>query len=150
MDGEDFARAVSALSEATEVEYVNAILEFAAKCFTGFNEQKRSRLGQAAQGRLHVRSTADAPQIAALKAVHEAQDLTPIPDALTALANMTGVRVTRPELYHEVDSKLEKVQPLSRVPPPLLAGVPLSSCWDTRCPVYATYRIECSTCSQAS
>jgi superfamily I DNA/RNA helicase len=102
VDGEDFSTAVAALSTATGAQRVNAILEFAAKCFTGFNQQQQQRLARAAQGRSRVRSTADELQIAALKAIHDAQELTSMPEALTALANMTGVRVTRPELYYEV------------------------------------------------
>jgi DNA helicase-2/ATP-dependent DNA helicase PcrA len=102
VDGEDFATAATALAAPTGAERVSNVLSFAATCFTGFDQQLRQRLSGAAQGTIRPRNTTHAPQIAALKAVYNSNDLAPIPEALVALANIGGVRVTRPELYYEV------------------------------------------------
>lgn len=102
VDGEDFANAATELSAPTGAERVDNILSFAATCFTGFDQQTRQRLSGAAQGTMRPRTTTHEREIAALKAVHDSNDVAPIPDALSALANIGGVRVTRPELYYEV------------------------------------------------
>jgi DNA helicase-2/ATP-dependent DNA helicase PcrA len=102
VDGEDFTIAAAQLSAPTGADRVNNLLAFAATCFTGFDQQQQQRLSRAAQGTTRTRSTANNQQIAALKMVYDANDLAPIPDALTALADMDGVRVTRPELFNEV------------------------------------------------
>ena len=102
VDGEDFTNAATQLSAPTGADRINNILSFAAKCFTGFNQQQQQRLSRAAQGTTRPRSTTHELQIAALKAAHDTNDLAPIPEALTALANMDGVRVIRPELYYEI------------------------------------------------
>jgi UvrD/REP helicase N-terminal domain len=102
VDGADFTTAATQLSAPTGADRVNNILAFAATCFTGFDQQQQQRLLRAAQGTTRVRSATNERQIAALKVVHDAPGLAPIPEALAALAHMDGVRVTRPELYTEI------------------------------------------------
>ena len=102
VDGADFATFATQLSAPAGPDRVNNILAFAATCFTGFDQQQQQRLSRAAQGTTRPRTATNERQIAALKRVHDANDLAPIPEALTALAEMDGVRVTRPELYTEI------------------------------------------------
>lgn len=102
VDGDDFAHAATKLSAPTGAERVTNLLEFAATCFVGFDKQIQKRLAAAATGTLARRSAANREQIDALKAVLDVPDPSPIPEALTSLANISGVRITRPELYYEI------------------------------------------------
>lgn len=102
VDGNDFTIAATQLSTPNNADRVTNLLAFAAACFTGIPQQQQDRLARAAQGTIRVRNNALDEQIAALKAVIDTNDLTAMPEALTALAKMPDTRVLRPELYHEL------------------------------------------------
>lgn len=102
IDSDDFATAATTIMDNLGIGRVAAILAFAAKCYTGFDQQTTQRLAGAAQGAIRPRTTTHNDQINALKAVLATDDIAPIPEALTALSHTPETRITRPELYFEI------------------------------------------------
>lgn len=102
IDSEEFTSGATTIMDSIGAARVDALLTFAAKCYTGFDQQTQQRLSRAAQGLMRPRNAANDEQIAALKKVLATTEVTPIPDALTALSHTPGTRLTRPELYFEI------------------------------------------------